>query len=283
MKNTITFLIGLISILQVIGQSKFCGYVFDSNTSSPIIKATIFNPKNGSVSLSNNSGYYEYVGRMDDTLIISCIGYNQKTKVVKLQICDSTLLAKKINEQPIVVVSSRVTKKILIGYSKKKTFDLFIMSPGLGIVKYFNSSEGESFSLSKLFIETKLAVDSLESLIIKLVIYEASEKKELGKQLLDSTALFVINKANYYPLTLDIKNYDIQMPKNGVFVGIECIGLFDSTDKPLKNCSFGIKLLETKELSYVKYFYTEKYTNFVLPKKNKQQPFSPKFKLEFEK
>jgi hypothetical protein len=283
MKNTLPLLIGLISSLQAISQSKFCGYVRDYNTNYPIIKATVFNPKNGTVSLTNNFGYYEYIGSTNDTIIISCIGYNQKTKVVKLQICDSTLLSKKINEQPIVVISSRITKKFSLGSSKKKTDGFFMISPGLGILKYFTGSESESYNLSKLFIETKLAVDSLESLIIKLVIYEASEKKELGKQLLDSTALFVINKANYYPLTLDIKDYDIHMPKNGLFVGIECIGLFDSTDKPLKNCSFGIKLLETKELSYVKYFYKEKYTNFMLPKKNKQQPFSPKFKLELEK
>ncbi len=283
MKNILTLFTALICAMQVISQNKFCGYVRDYNNNSPIAKATVFNPKNGNISLTNDLGFYEYIGNMNDTIIISCIGYNQRVKIIKIAACDSTQLTKKISEQPLVVVNSSIAQKISLGSSKKKTDGLLVMSPDRGILKYFNSSAAVSYTLSKLSIETKLAADTLESLIIKLVIYEATAKKEFGKMLLDSNALFVVNRVDFNPLTLDIKDYDIQMPINGLFVGIECVGIFNSTFKSLKNCSFGIKLLETTEPSYIKYAYKENYKNFTMPKKNKSQGFSPKFKLELIK
>lgn len=150
-------------------------------------------------------------------LIISVLGY--ETKKIKAYKAEKVFLKRQniaLNE--VVIVNKKETKQIEIGQLENPIYQAFENTPRIE-AKFFPYII--SYKKTKFIKKVSVFTDSkIDVATIKIHFYEVNENGLPGNELIDKNLIVTVKKGQNKTY-FDVSDYNITIPKNGLFVGIE--------------------------------------------------------------
>ena len=215
MKINIFIVLFFLKTLSVSAQTK--GIVVDENK-LPIPYVNIWvegenigttSEEDGTFVIDSNDG--------NKNLIFSILGFEKKT--IKLSQAKEVVLQSITNElNEIVIVNKRETKQIEIGQVENAIFQAFENGPKID-VKYF--SYNPKYKTTKYIKQVRVLTDSkLETASLKIHFYAVDENGLPGEKLLKKDFIVSIKKGGRNN-KINVSDFNLTMPKNGIFVGFE--------------------------------------------------------------
>ncbi len=150
-------------------------------------------------------------------LIFSAIGFEKKT--VSLSAAKTVLLKPTDIQLDEVVISKSIgTRQVEIGKTSNTICQAFDNGPRID-VKYFPYQA--SYSKTKYIKNVTIYADSrIENATIRVHIYSVDANGFPDKELLTKNMIVPVRKGTVTNL-YDLSDYNLKMPKNGIFVGFE--------------------------------------------------------------
>lgn len=202
--------------VNAIAQTK--GVVKDSVTGNPISYVSIWVENENIGTTSEENGEFN-IATTDKkkNLIFSALGYQKKIcKVSEAQLVSLTPAAYELDE---IVINNRKEKKHLeIGKTKNAVAEAFDNGPRMD-AKYFPYSP--DYKKTRWIKKAIILTDSrVEDATIKFHLYGVDEKGFPGEELLSKDYIVTIKKG-VTRCEVDLTDFNLEMPKTGVFVVFE--------------------------------------------------------------
>ena len=213
MKNTtILFILFSISL-----SAQIKGVVKDSISGQPIAFVNISVENENIGATSEENGEFLINTKENKNLIFSALGY--KRKVVKAA---NNLFVKLTQEEvqldEVVIAKKYETKEIEIGKTPNATYQAFENGPKLD-TKFFPYLP--KYKKTKFIKKVSLFTDSkIESATVKVHFYAVDANGFQGEKLLKKD-LIVTVKSGIKKFLINVSDYNLKMPKTGIFVGCE--------------------------------------------------------------
>jgi|GEM_PF-1862351 len=236
MKNIflLLFFIGIHAISQNVA-------VVGASSNDPVSFASVAYYKKGMfivADYADNKGKFSLNGRDFDALEISCIGFETK-KIDKADVAEKIFLKEASIDLKEVVITSNQT--IDIGYSKIKRKKI---KAGLGI--------GEFIQIAA-FIEnpfkTPVVIKSFSFNVVKVTgrpayrlhLYRKQQEKNIrgedipGEDILVRDLVYFLKENTKGLVEIDLSEEGIEMPPEGLYMGLEGVGPYDENGKEEDN------------------------------------------------
>ena len=201
-----------------VSQAQTKGIVKDSITGQPIpyVSVWVENETIGTTA-EENGEFTINTNEKDKNLVFSVLGYERK--VCKVSEAASVLLSPSALEFGGVTITNKKEKKqIEIGKTKSVIQEAFDNGPRMD-AKFFPYEK--EYAKTKWIQKVTILTDSkVEDATIKLHLYEVDEKGFPGEELLGKDYIVTLRKG-IFKHKVDISEYNLQMPKNGIFVAFE--------------------------------------------------------------
>jgi hypothetical protein len=225
MKNHI-----LLFLFTISATAQIKGVVRDSITKEPIAYVSILVENKEIGTTTALDGSFEINSKLEtnDNLLFSIIGYG--ISKVKISNCSNVLLVSKSITIQEVKIKSQPIKKIekLVGNAKKSnTYFSFPSYPIMISKKFeFKSDYKKTPFLKKIKVIT--ATD-IEGVTFKLRLFKIDSLTQLpNESLLNEEIIVKVKRKGKYINEIDLSNYNIEFPKDGLVVGIENILIIDN-------------------------------------------------------
>ena len=210
-----TFLVLFLFSSSLIAQTK--GIVVDENN-LPIPYVNIWvegenigttSEENGAFIIDSNDG--------NKNLIFSILGFEKK--ILKLSEAKKVVLQSQTNElSEIVIVNKKETKEKEIGQVENSILQAFENGPKID-VKYFPYNP--KYKSTRYIKQVRILTDSkLETATLKIHFYAVDENGLPGEKLLKKDFIVTIKKGGRNN-KINVSNFNLAMPKTGIFVGFE--------------------------------------------------------------
>ena len=243
---------------SILGQVK----VLDSISKKPIpFVAVTFDDNNGLY--TNQIGEFDLNVITKDTIVLYSLGYKQRTVSLKL-LKDQTIYLVPINIALNEIVVSNKKKKSKSKKVKPIKHNDFLKSYGLLIgeemaiyvpnnqANYDNELKNilipvvtKTISFEKSFVGKSQRIKKLPfSALFKISFYQNIEGIP-GEKLYDEIITIKIDE-KLKIASLDLENYDIEIPKEGFFVGMLNLGKTDINGKLISSSPFVYKKIKNK-------------------------------------
>lgn len=208
----------LFLLMGFLGFSQTKGTVKDSVTGQPIAYVSVWIENENIGTTAEENG--EFVINTDDqnkNLVFSVLGYERK--VCKVSDAKSVLLSPFSYELGEVIITSKKEKRQLeIGKTKSVIQEAFDNGPRMD-AKFFPYKK--EYKKTKWIQKVTILTDSkVEDAIIKLHLYEVDENGFPGEELLSKDYIVTLQKG-IFKHKVDVSEFNIQMPENGIFVAFE--------------------------------------------------------------
>ncbi|WP_284651001.1 carboxypeptidase-like regulatory domain-containing protein [Flavobacterium terrisoli] len=201
--------------ISLVAQTK--GIVKDSLTGKPISYVNIWVENENIATTSEEDGIFSINASGNKNLIFSALGYEKKT-IKASQSAEVFLNSKAFDLDEVVISNSIGTKQITIGITENTIAQAFDNGPRMD-VKYFPYSP--DYKRLKYIKKVTIYTDSrIEGATIKLHFFKVDGNGFPGEELLKK-ALIVSVKNGTKNNKIDLTDYNLVMPKNGMFVGFE--------------------------------------------------------------
>jgi hypothetical protein len=193
------------------------GVVKDSLTGKPIsyVNIAVENEKIGTTSEEN--GEFSINTKENRNLIFSALGY-EKLKIKATHVSEVKLVPKTFQLDEVVISKHFGTKTIEIGSTKNDIAQAFDNGPRID-VKFFPYLP--KYKKTKYLKQVTIYTDSsIENATIRLHFYNVDEFGFPGEELLDKNYIVAVKKGvkkSYFNIT----DFNLRMPKKGLFVGFE--------------------------------------------------------------
>ncbi len=208
-------------LLFLIGSSvsaQIKGVVKDSISGKPIPFVSIWSENQNIGTTSEEDGsFIIYTNENSKKLLFSAIGFKKKAvnvsnaSVVKLNPTDIQL-------DEVVISKSLGTRQIEIGKTNNTICQAFDNGPRID-VKYFPFLP--SYKKIRYIKNVTIYTDSrIENATIRVHFYSVDAKGYPGEELLTKDLLVSVRKGTITNL-YDVSDFNLQIPKNGIFVGFE--------------------------------------------------------------
>jgi len=215
------------------------GIVKDSTTQKSIAYS--------SIALLNNKGTYsDEFGNFEldiknsiyDTLKISTVGYKAKyiplLKFKNKDIVNLTfLLEPRIEELDEVVISNKKIKyndKVTLGEKKDGNIGKSSLI-GYETCIYIENPRKTTGKVKKVYVNLKKDKSASYVATFNIKFYEYNETTQKPDKELYNKNIFVYPKNKKYTLWVDVENFDISMPENGICIGIEMVNTIGKVEK----------------------------------------------------
>lgn len=284
MKNKIVlyvfFLVHFLTFSQVKGK-----IVDENNNPVPFANIWVENEANGTTSEENGT-FSIALKDTNKTLVFSAIGYEttkQKASEVVVVVLKST--SYQINE--VVIAKRFETKEKEIGATNSVISQAFDNGPRID-VKYF--SYYPEYKKTKYLKQIVINTDSkIESAICKIHLYSVSPDGFPGEPLLEKDFIVTI-KQGLKKTRLDISQFNLRMPKNGLFVGFEKLVIernklekittdFNNNTTKVQNTYFPLVLYNYLERDAMFTFSGGKWNKQNAPSSKKMMVYEPAINL----
>ena len=210
-----TFLVLLIFSSSLIAQTK--GIIVDENN-LPIPYVNIWvegenigttSEENGTFIIDSNDG--------NKNLIFNILGFEKK--IIKLSDSKKVVLQSQTNElNEIVIVNKKETREKEIGQVENAILQAFENGPKID-VKYFPYNP--KYKSTRYIKQVRILTDSkLETATLKIHFYAVDENGLPGEKLLNKDFIVTIKKGGRNN-KINVSNFNLAMPKTGIFVGFE--------------------------------------------------------------
>ncbi|NNT71064.1 carboxypeptidase-like regulatory domain-containing protein [Flavobacterium sp. IMCC34852] len=215
MKVTFIITFFFLKIVLVSGQVK--GVVKDSLTGQPISYVNIWVENENSATTSEEDGTFSIAVGHDKNLIFSALGYEKKILKAN-QTAEVFLSSKAFDLEEVIISNSIGTKQITIGLTENTVAQAFDNGPRMD-VKYFPNKP--DYKKTKYLKKVILYTDSrIEDATVKLRFFKAEANGFPGEEMLQKD-LIVSVKTGTKLNKIDLSEFNLSMPKNGLFVGFE--------------------------------------------------------------
>ena len=235
MKDSIYYFLLVISSFSSFGQN-IQGVILDSITGQPLPLANITYLQSNNGAQSNYAGYYKLELRQDENqILISSLGYESKT--INLQnyslVIQNTLnisLSPKTEELLEVLIPSAVKK-----YRKRRTFSQnkgftsqYSNQFGVQHATFIQNQEGKNGVLESVTFSFKKRkeFDYLASFNIKFYAVDKVTGKPAEELCSQNIVISPENKTA--KVTVDVNDFGVRFPKNGLFVVLETVNTDDA-------------------------------------------------------
>lgn len=210
----------LIWILLIVSQFAFAqikGIVKDSVTGKPISYTNIWVENENIGVSSEENGEFSINTSKTKNLVFSALGYEKK--VIKAsEVSIVNLSPKAFQLEEVVVTKKLETKVIEIGKSKTTIYQAFDNGPRID-VKYFpyHPKYKKTRNIRQVTVETDSKIDDAT---IKIHFYSVDANGFPGEELLTKDFVTTVKKGVNKNI-FNIANFNLRMPKKGLFVGFE--------------------------------------------------------------
>lgn len=221
MKNKILTLLIILFSFHTIAQVK--GTIINQKDKKPIPYVNIW-VTNGNVgTTSNENGVFNLLNvKLTDTLLFSALGFENKVLAYADVKVIVELSPKVFELQEIKVNSKKKNLEYNVGTFKGLKINAFYASS----LKYPNLY-ARYFPFKKEYNNTQFikqimpyCKSNLRNAKFRLRLFEANEKGEPDKELISSGLIITVKKGDTKPI-INVENYNIVFPENGLFVGFE--------------------------------------------------------------
>ncbi len=227
--SRILFTIVLITTSALLhAQNKIQGYIIDKKTSEPLPYACI-----GAIQLqygcyADSTGLFTlFFSNENDSVQVSYLGYKSLFVTVR-DLKKNTKVCLEANPwqlKDVTVIPKKSKKKEFeIGFFKKKTVMLRVPAYPINIYTTFIPFPNKGSNVIIRSVKFVYAA-SPKNYPIRIRIFKANEKGEPGEDLVNDNIVFNSFKPQRALINsvanIDVSKYNITMPKNGVFIGIE--------------------------------------------------------------
>ena len=242
------FLIGFSSFSQVKG-------VVVDEFNKPVSYVNIWVENENNSTTSEENGEFSINCQPNKNLIFSALGYEKKT--VKASEADKVILKINAFELSEVVISKRFeTKEIEIGKVKNETYQAFENGPRID-AKFFPYLA--KYKKTKYIKHVNFFTDSqLESTSFKIHFYAVNPDGSPGEELLQKDYLVSVKKG-VKKTFFNVADFNLRMPKNGIFVGFEKLIIEkNKLEKEVRDSNTGKTTIQKTYFPYVLYNYVER-------------------------
>ncbi|RKS26386.1 carboxypeptidase-like protein [Flavobacterium endophyticum] len=202
--------------VNVVAQTK--GIVKDSLTGNPIAYVSIWVENENIGTTSEENGEFTIATTdKNKNLIFSALGYRKK--ICKVSESQSVSLSPAAYELDEIVINNRKEKRQLeIGKTKNAIAEAFDNGPRMD-AKYFPYSP--DYKKTRWIKKAIILTDSrIDDATIKLHLYAVDENGFPGEELLSKDYIVTIKKG-VTKSEIDVTDFNLEMPKTGVFVVFE--------------------------------------------------------------
>jgi len=229
----------LLFITHISNSQTIKGIIKDSLTQAPLAYSSIALLNNkGTYSDENGNFELDIRNYIYDTLKISTVGY--KSKIIPLNIFKNKeiiklniFLSSKIEELEEVVISSKKIKyknKVTLGEERDGNIDKSSLIGYETCIKIDNPKKING-KIKRVYVELKKNKKANYIATFNVKFYEFDSKKNLpGKELYNKN-IFIEPKNKKYRLWINLKDFNIKFPENGVCVGIEMVNTIGKVEK----------------------------------------------------
>jgi CarboxypepD_reg-like domain len=221
-----------------IGQNKIIsGIVFNKNDGNAIPYAIIHSTKSNIFYNTDENGKFKIDIPINDTIIFSCIGYENLT-LVNFSLIDTIYLNEKINQLEDVIVSKSLPLEIGILENKKtRSFLGELLNDSYEAVNLIKVPEKiKQYKITKIKFKQKTYSPNM---IFRLHIYTVDDNNLPGEELLKKQIIMSKEYFNNGILEFDLKDQNIILEKSSFFAGIQFISS-DKVDLTKMNNDIGI-------------------------------------------
>ena len=254
MKGYRLFLFLIFATFSLSAQIK--GIVKDSLTGKPIpfVNIWVENENIGSTSEENGT-FFINTTEKGKKLIFSTLGYEKKIiKASEASIVNLKVTAYSLNE--VVISKSIGTKTVEIGKARNEMYQAFDNGPKIDtkFFPYFSS-----YKKTKYLKHVTIYTDSrIEDAIIKIHFYAVDNNGYPAKELLDKDFVVTVKKGTRIN-KLDLKEFNLKFPKNGLFVGFEKLMIEkNKTEKTVTDSNTKLTQIQKTYFPFVLYNYVER-------------------------
>lgn len=201
-----------------VSQAQTQGIIKDSITGQPIPYVSVWvENENIGTTAEENGEFSINTNDQNKNLIFSVLGYERK--ILKVSEAKSVSLSPSALELGEVVITNKKEKKQLeIGKTKSVIQEAFDNGPRMD-AKFFPYDD--DYKKTKWIKKVTILTDSkVEDATIKLHLYAVDENGFPGRELLSKDYIVTLRKG-IFKHKVDISEFNIQMPKNGIFVAFE--------------------------------------------------------------
>jgi hypothetical protein len=257
MKINIVILILFLKTIWISAQVK--GIVVDEND-KPIPYVNIWVENENIGTTSEEDGRFSIdTNDKNKNLFFSIIGFEKKT--VKVDEATKVVLQSITNElDEVVIFNKKETKEIQIGIVENTIFQAFDNGPKNDI-KFFPYNP--KYNKTKYIKQVKIATDSkIETATIKLHFFAVDENGFPGSELLKKDLIVTIKNGGK-STKIDVSDFNLIMPKKGIFVGFEKL-MIENNKLERTSIDRNTNLTVTQKLYYpfVLYNYVQNHVGF---------------------
>ncbi|MDK2978067.1 MAG: hypothetical protein PWP52_781 [Bacteroidales bacterium] len=228
----------LITSLLIISSSLFSqtscnGVIIDKNTNRKVPFANVYLSNKEAGTYSNNQGVFSLEVTPEDTIIVSVIGYEKRSiPVQELENLNREiyLTPKHYNLDEITIHADKKARrnKILLGNSQLKKATTLIAHSGAEYAVYIPNNLQTEALISEVVLNLKSR--GRETPVFRIHLYAVNKETKLpGDDLLNQDLTGMITKSRNIK-KFDLQKYNIVLPEDGVFVGVEWIGKLTKND-----------------------------------------------------
>lgn len=193
------------------------GIVKDSLTGQPIPYVNIWVENENVATTSEEDGTFSIAVNKDKNLIFSALGYEKKT-LKATQAAKVFLNPKAFDLEEVVISNSIGTKQNVIGLTENTVAQAFDNGPRID-VKYFPYTT--VYKKTPYLKRVTVYTDSrIEDATVKIHLYKVDDKGFPGDELLQKPLIVMVKNGTKIN-KIDLSDFGLVMPKNGLFVGFE--------------------------------------------------------------
>lgn len=240
--------------------SQIQGTIKDSLTGQPIPYVSIWveGEQIATTAEENGSFYLNSTGN-GDYVVFSSVGYTKKR--VPLSAATSVLMQpEEYILQEVTLAGQKFTKELEIGIRKNTIYQAFDNGPKIE-TKYFPYLD--TYKKTKYIKKVRIQTDSrIDSALVRLHFYAVDENGFPGKELLKKELIIPV-KGGVTNRKVDISEYNLVMPKSGLFVGYEKLLIaHNKVEKTVTDPNSGIQRVQRTYYPFLLYCIVESENQF---------------------
>jgi len=230
MKSFLIFLFLVTNALSAQNVS-FKGKILDQETKEPVVFAHIkFKDSDAGISTTENGEFKIVIEKkyLNSKVIISCLGYQNTTvNASELQGKNFYLVPKIEVLQEVVIGKKFESKEVLLGSTKGKKLGLIPRNKDIMVAQFIKSYRKDACCKNLKNITITFKRNSKWKLLkfskARIRIFDKDTIKGTPKNDLLRKNLVVTIEQGQEELNLDLSRFDIEVPKEGLFVAIEIL------------------------------------------------------------
>lgn len=207
----------LLIFLPFLAVAQIRGVVKDSISGQPIPYANIWVENENVATTSEEDGTFSIAVANTKNLIFSALGYETKT-LKAAQVNQVFLNPKAFDLEEVVISNSIGSKQNVIGLTENSVAQAFDNGPRID-VKFF-PYQAEYKKTPYLKRVTVYTDSRIEDATVKLHFYKVDANGYPGEELLQKPLIVTVKNGTKIN-KIDLSDFGLVMPKNGLFVGFE--------------------------------------------------------------